>query len=617
MNKNCIMQTIEFSQPILVITGMHRSGTSLVASLLQSAGVDIGKRLMGGGETNLKGHFEDLDFVEFHESVLRSQGISTEGWTLERSIQVQEQYLDKAKSLIQGRLSQPLWGWKDPRTTLFLQFWQKLLPEATFVFVYRAPWQVIDSLYRRGDQVFKTNPNFALDLWMNYNQAIIAFYDEFPEKCVIFNSETITSKPDLLTEIIEKELKIDFRRESGSDIYEEKLFNSQISSSHRPTLVKQYFPEAFELYQELNRRAKPSEPESSLFTGKEFSEFPSYKAWVLQDWLDVQTKERELNRSQAEVERIQAQLQQTQAELELTKSKLQQTQADLIQAKATIIAMESSKFWKLRKVWFSLKQTLGLTNPATATALERLKFWQQTGWRSQPGGQSAEEPPIPPPHLIHFVTGSYDTSWFLKSGALAAQSIRDTLEKNGLQIENFSSILDFGCGVGRAIRYWNRLEKTAVYGTDYNPDLIEWCKKNLTFAHFQTNNLVGRLEYEDEQFDFIYALSVFTHLTEANQFFWIEELTRILQPGGYLLITTHGESCTSHLFTEGRELFNQGQLVVYGGEQEGTNVCAAFHPQRYVQEKLAKNLIVVDFIPAGALGNPPQDVYLLKKPLAD
>jgi len=388
------MQTIEFSQPILVITGMHRSGTSLVASLLQSAGVDIGKRLMGGGETNLKGHFEDLDFVEFHESVLRSQGISTEGWTLERSIQVQEQYLDKAKSLIQGRLSQPLWGWKDPRTTLFLQFWQKLLPEATFVFVYRAPWQVIDSLYRRGDQVFKTNPNFALDLWMNYNQAIIAFYDEFPEKCVIFNSETITSKPDLLTEIIEKELKIDFRRESGSDIYEEKLFNSQISSSHRPTLVKQYFPEAFELYQELNRRAKPSEPESSSFTEKEFSEFPSYKAWVLQDWLDVQTKERELKRSQAEVERTQVQLQHTQAELELKQSQLHHTQielelkqsqlhhthteleriqADLVQAHARIIAMESSKFWKLRKIWFSLKQTLGLTNSVMTTALENLK----------------------------------------------------------------------------------------------------------------------------------------------------------------------------------------------------------------------------------------------------
>ncbi|WP_446363393.1 methyltransferase domain-containing protein [Coleofasciculus chthonoplastes] len=318
-----------------------------------------------------------------------------------------------------------------------------------------------------------------------------------------------------------------------------------------------------------------------------------------------------------DLDRIQVQLQQTQDELELTKSQLQQTQADLVQAKATIIAMESSKFWKLRKVWFSLKQALGLTNPATATALERLKFWQQTAWRSQPGWQLAGEPPIPPPHLIHFVTGSYDTSWFLKSGALAAQSIRDTLEKNGLNIDNFSSILDFGCGVGRAIRYWNRLEKTAVYGTDYNPDLIEWCKKNLTFAHFQTNNLVGRLEYENEQFDFIYALSVFTHLTEANQFFWIEELTRILQPGGYLLITTHGEPCTSHLFPEGRELFNQGQLVVYGGEQEGTNVCAAFHPQRYVREKLAKNLIVVDFITAGALGNPPQDVYLLKKPLAD
>ncbi len=69
--------------PILIIIGMHRSGTSLTASLLQSAGLHIGRNLMGPSEGNVKGHFENLDFFEFHRQVLRSQGINENGWTLQ------------------------------------------------------------------------------------------------------------------------------------------------------------------------------------------------------------------------------------------------------------------------------------------------------------------------------------------------------------------------------------------------------------------------------------------------------------------------------------------------------------------------------------------------------
>jgi len=46
----------------LVITGMHRSGTSLVASLFAGAGVNVGTRLIGASRGNDRGHWEDLDF---------------------------------------------------------------------------------------------------------------------------------------------------------------------------------------------------------------------------------------------------------------------------------------------------------------------------------------------------------------------------------------------------------------------------------------------------------------------------------------------------------------------------------------------------------------------------
>lgn len=221
--------------------------------------------------------------------------------------------------------------------------------------------------------------------------------------------------------------------------------------------------------------------------------------------------------------------------------------------------------------------------------------------------------PIPPPHEIFLVSGSEDVSAFLKSGELHTRLIRELLEENGVEIGNLDSILDFGCGCGRLIRHWNDLERPEVHGTDYNPDLASWCEKNLGFAHFQTNELVGKLDYEDEKFDFIYALSVFTHLTESQQFFWIEELSRILRPGGHLFITTHGEFYRKRLSPDEDEEFRNERLVIRSEESAGANKCAAFHPQSYVREKLAGNLAVVDLVQGTEESVFAQDAWLLRK----
>ncbi len=196
--------------------------------------------------------------------------------------------------------------------------------------------------------------------------------------------------------------------------------------------------------------------------------------------------------------------------------------------------------------------------------------------------------PIPPAELIFLAAGSDDVSWFLKAGAWGAQSIVDILQKHGLSLADVSPILDFGCGCGRIMRYWQSLPGVDLYGTDYNPKLVNWCQVELPFAHFQTNPLCGRLDYADGKFGLIYALSVFTHLTEEQQFFWIDELARVLRPGGYLLITVHGEHYLNILPPQEQEQFRLGHLVVLSGEHAGTNICAAFHPEQYVREKLAR-----------------------------
>jgi SAM-dependent methyltransferase len=226
--------------------------------------------------------------------------------------------------------------------------------------------------------------------------------------------------------------------------------------------------------------------------------------------------------------------------------------------------------------------------------------------------------PIPPANLIFLVAGSADISWFLKAGALAAASITEALGKKGVAVEELGSILDFGCGCGRVLRNWHSLSSTRICGVDYNAALVEWCRVNLPFAEMRTNQLSPPLPYGDAEFDLVYALSVFTHLTEELQVAWIHELTRVLKPGGHLVISTHGESYLHRLNDQERQQFAAGRLVVKNNTKApGSNTCSAYHPTAYVRDRMAAGLELIDFSPEGAKGNPQQDLYLLLKPSND
>lgn len=220
---------------------------------------------------------------------------------------------------------------------------------------------------------------------------------------------------------------------------------------------------------------------------------------------------------------------------------------------------------------------------------------------------------IPPLHLIYLVTGYFDIERYYCSGIAASEYIKNALNKNGVDINDLESILDFGCGCGRVIRNWKKLKKTQLYGVDKNPLLILWCKKTLDFAEFKINKLSSRLDYNDNKFDFIYAISVFTHFSEKLQNFYIKELKRVLKPGGILLITMRTSLCELHKITsDEKERFELGDIVVKHEKYAGTNVCNTFHPEKYIREVLEKEFRILDFISNGAK-DFKQDVFVLKK----
>lgn len=226
------------------------------------------------------------------------------------------------------------------------------------------------------------------------------------------------------------------------------------------------------------------------------------------------------------------------------------------------------------------------------------------------------EPAIPPADLIYLVAGHHNPQLFLETGRVTNEAIRRLLKKHDLKVERFGAILDFGCGVGRILRHWRTIKGPAWHGTDYNPDLINWCKSHLKFSEFRVNTLAGELPYKPETFDFIYAFSVFTHLSEPLQFFWMNELSRVLKPGGYIWLTTHGEYYVSGLTPAELKQFRNGELVVREQQQSGSNFCAVFHPLSFIHDKVAHGFEVIDFVPGGDGVTFVQDVHLLRKPLS-
>ena len=249
------------SSPV-VIAGMHRSGTSLIASLLSSLGVRLGDRLVPPDRYNPRGYFEDCEILALNREILGAATVPDDGghpdwgWTETGLLDRErfESFRERASALVKARdlaSAGSTWGWKDPRTTLALEFWDSIVPSARYVLVYRHPWEVADSMQRLGSEVFLRRPDYAWKIWRFYNLHLLEFYRRHKDRGLLVSANAIRLNPERLVELLETRFGLGGSTEKGF-IVDPNLFRGAGKEDPLPALAALAHRDSADLLMELD-----------------------------------------------------------------------------------------------------------------------------------------------------------------------------------------------------------------------------------------------------------------------------------------------------------------------------------------------------------------------------
>lgn len=244
-------------------------------------------------------------------------------------------------------------------------------------------------------------------------------------------------------------------------------------------------------------------------------------------------------------------------------------------------------------------------------------------------------PAVPPLELRSIVAAPAEPV-FLWSGLKDAEMLASRLhrhlpDRGGRTLD----VLDFGCGCGRTTRFLQQLPRVRVHGTDINEHLVSWCRDNLPGVRSTLNGAQASLAAADGAYDFIYSLSIFTHLPEQVMKAWLVELARVTADDGIVLLTTHGYPAIETICGSAphqamfqmsadeaqalRRDFEQAGFVyrryspdVIEHANAGDDYGNSFTHEDYIRRHWPGNLFeVVEFVPGGMRGW--QDLTVLRR----
>jgi ubiquinone/menaquinone biosynthesis C-methylase UbiE len=216
-----------------------------------------------------------------------------------------------------------------------------------------------------------------------------------------------------------------------------------------------------------------------------------------------------------------------------------------------------------------------------------------------------------PPRYLNF-TGNGD---FAKTGD---EFLEHFIRFGELRPEH--NVLEVGCGIGRMARPLTKYLTTGTYeGFDIVPHGIRWCENHyrqyLNF-HFQMADVNNpeynsrgkvrasdyRFPFKDNQFDFVYLTSVFTHMLSEDMSHYLQEISRVLRPNRTCFITFFLLNDQSrNLMASGRGLFDfRFPLDGCWAAHERNPEAAIAYDETHVRELFAKNSLFLETLQFGS-----------------
>ncbi len=199
------------------------------------------------------------------------------------------------------------------------------------------------------------------------------------------------------------------------------------------------------------------------------------------------------------------------------------------------------------------------------------------------------------------------------------------LDRFSFNLRTLGAVLELGVGSARMLRHLRCIDGVRLVGTDVNSECVEWCQRNVPGCEFYVNDVQPPLSFaEDESFDLVFAWSVFPHIPLELQRPWLEELRRVLRPGGFFLTTVLGSTHEKLMLTpEDREqLRREGHLTLTASDAKAslaTQLAGSwdvFQTREQVLKAFGGVFHVLDYIPAGQDWYVPagQDFLVMQKP---
>jgi SAM-dependent methyltransferase len=219
--------------------------------------------------------------------------------------------------------------------------------------------------------------------------------------------------------------------------------------------------------------------------------------------------------------------------------------------------------------------------------------------------------PVPPPHLCFRAAASYDVPHFLATGRLGADSVRALLDGAGRPLSGFRRLLDLGCGCGRILRHLPG-EGPEVTGADIDAEAVRWCSGRLD-GRFAQNDLGQPLPFDPGRFDLVIAVAVVCHLSLRHQRGLLEEMARVLSPGGVGLVTLKGRSRRDEVPPRLIPRFDSGRPAVVEPELSGSRYCLAYHPHGALKGLLPPAIRLLRRVPLGSRDTGQDACILLRR----